>query len=321
MPVPPASAKEENASRAGQVKGILFLRAGLIVWSDFKKAVMTKEIRVRSWTELMEHLYADSWNETLKRHRPRHAFRGLCRAESVLIPSLMRMGSHYANIEKLLLNDFRQYAPANLWAGDSVWNWLALAQHHGLPTRLLDWTYSPYVALHFATSDMGTDLPVKDGAVWCIDYGETNKHMPAKLAGKLEEYRKSVFSVSLLEELVPTLEEFDSLQAHAFVIFLEPPSLDERIINQVALFSILSAPDPNRKNTQSPPSLEGALDDMEKRRGNEGAALYKKIIIPAELKWEIRDKMDQANITERVLFPGLDGLSKWLRRHYARRID
>lgn len=282
---------------------------------------MNKEIWVRSWTELMEHLYADSWNASLKRHRPRHAFRGQCRADGLLIPSLMRMGAHYGTIEKLLLNDFRQYAPSNLWPGNSLWNWLAVAQHHGLPTRLLDWTYSPYVALHFATSDVGTDLPVKEGAVWCIDYGETNKHVPDKLAMKMEEYRKSVFSVSLLDEVVPTLEEFDNLQAETFVIFMEPPSLDERIINQVALFSILSSPKENRNEAPELLSMEATLDEMEKRDGGDGPALYKKIIIPAELKWEIRDKMDQANITERVLFPGLDGLSRWLLRHYARRID
>lgn len=269
----------------------------------------------------MEHLYANSWNAALKRHRPRHAFRGQCRADGVLIPSLMRMGAHYATIEKLLLNDFRQYAQSNLWPGNSLWNWLAVAQHHGLPTRLLDWTYSPYVALHFATSDVGTDLPVTEGAVWCIDYGETNKHVPDKLAMKMEEYRKSVFSVSLLDEVVPTLEEFDSLQAETFVIFMEPPSLDERIINQVALFSILSSPKAHRRDEPELLSMEATLDDMEKRKGNKGPSLYKKIIIPAELKWEIRDKMDQANITERVLFPGLDGLSRWLRRHYARRTD
>lgn len=47
--------------------------------------------------------------------------------------------------------------------------------------------------------------------------------------------------------------------------------------------------------------------------------LVRRIVIPAELKWEVRDKLDQANISERVLFPGLDGLSAWLKRYCSPR--
>jgi hypothetical protein len=78
--------------------------------------------------------------------------------------------------------------------------------------------------------------------------------------------------------------------------------MDERIINQFALLSLMSSPTTD-------------LDDWLKDRPD----LHHRLIIPAALKWEIRDKLDQANVTERVLFPGLDGLSRWLRRYYSPR--
>jgi hypothetical protein len=183
---------------------------------------------------------------------------------------------------------------------DSVWNWLALAQHHGLPTRLLDWTYSPYVALHFATErvdDFGTD-----GVLWCVDYTRTNQRLPRQLQETLAAEGSGVFTAEMLGRTAATLHEFDTLAPQEFVVFFEPPSLDERIVNQFALFSLVSNPAAN---------LEQWLAQH--------PATYRKLLIPAALKWEVRDKLDQANLTERVLYPGLDGLSRWLKRYYTPR--
>src|SRR3954452_11309773 len=108
-----------------------------------------------------------------------------------------------------------------------------------------------------------------------------------------------VFTTELLGELVPDLGGLARLGG-AFVLFVEPPSFDERIVNQYALFSLTSRPDL-------------PLHDWLAERND----LWRKLVIPAGLKWEVRDKLDQANVTERVLFPGLDGLSRWLKRSYT----
>ncbi len=258
-----------------------------------------QEIRVESWLELQECLFADSWHAELNRHRSDFCFRGENDSRNELTTSLMRLGGDYASLEQHLLRSFRKYAPRREVPVDSTWNWLALAKHHNLPTRLLDWSYSPYVALHFVTAN--ADRFDRDGAVWMIDFVRVREHLPRRLREAAEHEGGNTLSAESLGDAAASLRELDRL-GDDFVVFLEPPSLDERIVNQYALFSLM-------------PSATARIDVWLEQHPE----LARRVIIPAGLKWEVRDKLDQANVTERVLFPGLDGLSKWLKRYYSPR--
>ena len=258
------------------------------------------EIRAESWTELQEQLFADAWRPDLSRHRSNFAFRGRTSADEDLSTSLLRLGGNPRSLEGYLLRNFRKYAHRGDVPVDSAWDWLALGQHHGLPTRLLDWTFSPFVALHFATANL--DAYERDGAVWAMDYVQTHEALPDALRDVLQDEGANVFTPELLACAAPSFRELEALSDEPFCLFIEPPSLDERIVNQYALFSLISSPSD---------ALDGWLAGREH--------LLRKIVIPAGLKWEVRDKLDQANITERVLFPGLDGLTAWLSRYYRPR--
>ena len=258
-----------------------------------------EDIRVESWLDLQEQLFADTWKEELGLHRSDYAFRGRDDVDDDLATSLIRLGGDAATLERHLLRNFRKYAGLGAVAVDSPWNWLALGQHHGLPTRLLDWTNSPHVALHFATSH--TDEFDRDGAVWMVDYVRAHELAPQPLRDCLTREGAALFTTEMLSAVAAGLDELERLDGD-FVVFVEPPSFDERIVNQYALFSLLSRPD-------------ASMDEWLSRHPE----LARRVVIPAELKWEVRDKLDQANVTERVLFPGLDGLTRALTRHYAPR--
>lgn len=248
---------------------------------------------------MLDSLYAGSWNADLSRFRSPYAFRGLARANHLLSSSLVRLAGD-ADIRRLelsLLRNFRKYAHGEVPGTDSLWHWLALGQHRGLPTRMIDWTYSPLVALHFATED--TAAYDDDGIVWCVNFVEANKRLPLELRRILDRECSDTFTVDMLAE-IGSLREFDALSADPFVVFVEPPAIDRRILNQFALFSLMSNPN-------------AVLHDWVRQHPD----LCRSVPIPATAKWEIRDKLDQANINERVLFPDLDGLSRWLERYYT----
>ena len=259
------------------------------------------DVVIRSWADLCERVYEGSWQEDILRFRSNYAFRGLSDKDYRLVTSFERNCGDRAGLEYHLLRNFRKYARLDdVEISDSHWRWMTLAQHHGLPTRLLDWTYSPFVAMHYATHQ--TDRYDVDGVIWKVDFVESNRRLPDPLKSQLSAANAHALTIGMLERALPDVRCFDTLAAEPMVAFFEPPSIDARIVNQFALFSFMSGP--NR-----------SLNDWLVLHPE----LFRRIIIPKELKWEIRDKLDQANITERMLFPGLDGLASWLKRHYQPR--
>jgi hypothetical protein len=257
------------------------------------------DVRAESWLHLHELLFEDCWSPELERFRSDSVYRGEGRASNELTTSLQRLGGRFPDLERHLLRNFRKYAHRDAVSKESVWHWLALAKHHGLPTRLLDWSHSPYVALHFATENPASYG--EDGAVWAVDYVQASHHLPSALRQVLADEGSNTVTADMLDRVATSLAELDRLAPDEdFLVFYEPPSLDERITNQFAAFSFMS-------------SAGARMDDFLR----DHAGLARRVVIPAALKWEVRDKLDQANITERVLFPGLEGIARWLTRHYS----
>jgi hypothetical protein len=253
---------------------------------------------VSSWRELDDALADSSWCRHPDRVRSTLVWRGLARSGYRHLSSLARLGAGSPRLERHLVRNFRKYAHREA-PGPTTWDWLSLAQHHGLPTRLLDWTFSPLVALHFASASW----PEDDAVLLAVDCEGAHELLPQPLRDALGEEGSLVFTTEMLAAHADDLDAFDELtEDEPFLLFFEPPSLDERIVNQAAVLSAIS--DASRHMEEW---LEAQPD------------LWRAWRIPPAVKREVRERLDQAHVNERVLLPGLDGLAAWLRRYYSPR--
>ena len=95
------------------------------------------------------------------------------------------------------------------------------------------------------------------------------------------------------------LKEYDQDMADQSLVVVEPPSPDQRIVNQYSFFTILP---------KGITDLEKFLDE-----NTENTVKY---IIHRDLRWDLRDILDQLNINDRFIYLGKGGIAKWLARHY-----
>lgn len=167
-----------------------------------------------------------------------YTYRGLCHSHYNLKSGLQRLSNPDLNyIEKRILTNFRKYGQ-NIEPKicDSVWENMIIAQHHGLPTRLLDFSVSPLVAMHFALSDIDSN---DSAIIWAISHVKLHELLPDKYKRILESYMGRSFTVEMLKDMQLTLNAYDQDMGTTALIFLEPPSIDQRIVNQFSHFAIM----------------------------------------------------------------------------------
>lgn len=262
---------------------------------------MIKKKVINSISELFEAAFPeDIYDMKNRKLKKAFIFRGEPHNSNALRTSFDRnFGMRYEIEERLLINfhKYGQFIEGKL-SNASIWERVVYAQHHGVPTRLLDWTFSPLVALHFAIGNEYDNCD--DSVVWALKIADLISILPKQYFKSLNDSKGTIFTLELLQDLAKDFKTYDEHMQDSSFIILEPPSVDERIINQYALFAVIP---------RGIISLENFIIQSEKIEAY-------KFIIPSKAKWELRCILDRININERVLFPGLDGLAQWLKRYY-----
>jgi hypothetical protein len=250
------------------------------------------------------------------------AFRGHTRAEYRLQPSLERIVDpvHFplSEAEELVSNLFRARAHhyiTNLPKEDDDLEWLSLMRHHGAPTRLLDWTVSPYVAAFFATHEptpasfrlFEPVLPRTTSAIWAINAVLLKKEATRIIGGQYETTNHSAKLGSRNHFNRIFLMRNEKLAT--LVAPVRPVRMNERLTVQRGLF--LCA---NRLDFDFEAIMKKMLSDAY-ARGDAKLDWLHKLEIEPSARLDLLTELRRMNITYGSLFPGLDGFARSLQTY------
>jgi hypothetical protein len=251
-------------------------------------------VRMQSWTDFKK--FVDQLSENW-------AFRGQANSEWVLNNAIERTDfiSYYKGVEGDFVSEFQRGA-RNYLSRDEIpqhlIEWLALMQHHGAPTRLLDLTRSPFTAAYFAYEQ----AEIRDGAyaaIWGINITYL-KNRALEIFN--EEFREALLETkNMINESI--FEKIFYENNRSLVFPVEPFRMNRRYSLQQSIF--LST------GTSTTPFME-QLNFL-------GTGLSKSVIkieVPAWLKKEVLRDLQKMNLHRASLFPDLDGYALSLKLRY-----
>lgn len=266
------------------------------------------------------YTYTTGINLLAQTHRPHFIYRGHEDHKYELVPRIFRWKklseshqvSMYSRLEFNILSDFISEACRFIKDVhvDDITAWLEIAQHFGVPTRLLDFTENPLVALYFAC--IGS--PEKDACVWVINEPEYNKKFFGE-QGLVPTTRSHQYVLKIIcDEIVYqySTQHLDNMYFIQYPWIYKPHYREERMHLQESIFMLWGV-------NQGP--LTGMIRaenymSSEKPDSSEGGIICS-ILIPAGKKKELLNALDMCGINEKHIYPGLDGIGKYINNKYS----
>ncbi len=226
--------------------------------------------------------------------------------ESILQNGLESMDRRHsvARIEGGLLRRFKRQCHHYTMVvphDDNLMEWLALMQHYGAPTRLLDWTYSFWVAIFFAVEDAEREC-----AVWALDSRWVRQQVRAEL-GEISNLIDSEYGGK--DPNVTNKETFRTAfqSSKKFVFPINPYRLNERLVIQQGLFLC-----PGEVSASFEANLEALAEEKSGKKDFSGSLIKFTIKNDSRLRKQIIQRLQRTNMNRATLFPGLDGFSQSL---------
>jgi len=230
------------------------------------------QIEIKSVSEYLAHIQSFE-----QQHIAQWFFRGQEDEAYDLIPGLFRINikdtlTNWNDLEEYMLNIFQREArPFNEFKSEDDIELISLAQHHGLPTRLLDWSMNPLIALFFAVENYNSNA--ENSAVWCYGFPSTNNCFPTstRIDKRLE------------------------LEKSGKIIF--PNHISPRITNQSGCFTIHELP-------------QGKEDFIPFNKQVDIFGMFDLFIINRNYRKDILDQLYDLGYHHGLIYPGLDGIAK-----------
>lgn len=253
---------------------------------------MAKIIKIKDIDELIK---------TMNSYSNSYVFRGHADSDWKLATTLERLSSKpkFPNtFEEYSLNEFKAkfhlYDRANITPNSKL-EWLSLMQHYGVPTRLLDLTTSPYVALFFAIEAYDTRTS-PDFSVYAFNYTETMQISLQIIKEADKEFNETENSIIGRQDEIfeKTIDRFN----YDLVWITEPARLNIRIDRQSGCFALSGN---KHKNIDQILSSE-----------KYATAQFEKIIISKELFNQCYALLRKMNISPKTIYGDLVGLAKFL---------